>query len=68
MNFHEAIDALLEAAENAVIAAENEDGAPADALRGVLLDIESIADTGLTRKEYADALALYKGAKQAGLV
>lgn len=65
----------VRAANEAVKAAENEDGAPvkavqqiAAALRDIAAETDSVIDCGVTRKEMADMAALYKGAKQAGLV
>jgi hypothetical protein len=49
-------------------AAGNEDGAPVDALREIAAEIDSLIDHGVTRAEMRDMLALYEGAKLAGLV
>lgn len=56
-------------------AADNTDGAPVKAMRRVrgrlaalVLDVECLVDHNCTREELADAEALYKGAKQAGLL
>jgi hypothetical protein len=56
------------AAYAALRAAGNEDGAPVDALREIAAEIDSLIDHGVTRAEMRDMLALYKGAKLAGLV
>ena len=66
--YKEAMQDLNEAAYAALRAAGNEDGAPVDALREIAAGIDSRIDNGVTRKELADMLALYKGAKLAGLV
>jgi len=66
--YKEAMQGLNEAAYAALRAAGNEDGAPVDALREIAAEIDSRIDNGVTRKELADMLALYKGAKLAGLV
>ena len=68
MTYTEAMQTLNDAIYAAVRAARDEDGAPADALREIAAEIDSLIDNGVTRKELADMLALYKGAKQAGLV
>lgn len=52
----------------ALRAAMNEDGAPVEALREIAAEIDSLIDHGVTRAEMRDMLALYKGAKLAGLV
>ena len=66
--YEEAMDDLYVAAHEALRAALNEDGAPVEALRELAAEIDSLLDHGVTRKEMADMLALYKGAKMAGLV
>ena len=66
--YREAMDDLNAAAYAALRAAGNEDGAPVDALCELAAEIDSLIDHGVTRKELADMLALYKGAKMAGLV
>jgi len=66
--YKEAMQGLNEAAYAALRAAGNEDGAPVDALREIAAEIDSLVDHGVTRAEMQRMLALYKGAKQAGLV
>ena len=66
--YKEAMQGLNEAAYAALRAAGNEDGAPVDALREIAAEIDSLIDHGATRAEMRHMLALYKGAKQAGLV
>ena len=66
--YKEAMQGLNEAAYAALRAAGNEDGAPVDALREIAAEIDSLVDHGATRAEMKHMLALYKGAKQAGLV
>jgi hypothetical protein len=66
--YKEAMQGLNEAAYAALRAAGNEDGAPVDALREIAAEIDSLVDHGVTRAEMKHMLALYKGAKQAGLV
>ena len=59
---------LNDAIYAAVRAARDEDGAPADALCDIAAEVDSLIDHGVTRAEMRRMLALYKGAKQAGLV
>lgn len=66
--YQETMEDLNRAAHAALRAAWNEDGAPVDALREIAAEIDSLIDHGVTRKEMQDMLALYKGAKLAGLV
>ena len=66
--YQEAMEELNVAAYAALRAAWNEDGAPVDALREVAAEIDRLIDHGVTRAEMRDMLALYKGAKLAGLV
>jgi hypothetical protein len=66
--YKEAMQGLNEAAYAALRAAGNEDGAPVDALREIAAEIDSLVDHGVTRAEMKHMLALYKGAKLAGLV
>lgn len=66
--YRETMDDLNAAAYAALRAAGNEDGAPVDALREIAAEIDSLIDHGVTRAEMQDMLALYKGAKLAGLV
>lgn len=68
MTYTEAMRALNEAIYDAVRAANNEDGAPAEALKLIARDIDSLIDHGMTYAEMIDARRLYEGAKQAGLV
>lgn len=72
---NQAIYATVRAANNAVRAADNEDGAPVEAIRIIAAalrehaaDVDSLIDTGMTRKDFGDAKSLYAGAKLAGLV
>ena len=62
--YEEAMDDLNAAAYAALRA----DAAPVDALREIASEIDSLIDHGVTRAEMQDMLALYKGAKLAGLV
>ena len=66
--YQEAMEDLNVAAYAALRAALNEDGAPVDALREIASEIDSLIDHGVTRDEMRDMLALYEGAKLAGLV
>jgi hypothetical protein len=66
--YKELMNDLNAAAYAALRAAGNEDGAPVDALREIAAEIDSLIDHGVTRAEMQDMLALYKGAKLAGLV
>ena len=66
--YKELMDDLNAAAYAALRAALNEDGAPVDALREIAAEIDSLIDHGVTRAEMRDMLALYEGAKLAGLV
>ena len=66
--YKEAMQGLNEAAYAALRAAGNEDGAPVDALCDIAAEVDSLIDHGVTRAEMKHMLALYKGAKQAGLV
>ena len=67
MTYPEAMRALNEAVYDAVRAANNEDGAPVAALRELAAEVDCLIDHNCTRAELADAEALWKGAKQAGL-
>jgi hypothetical protein len=66
--YKKAMEDLNLAAYAALRAAGNEDGAPVDALREIAAEIDSLIDHGVTLAEMQDMLALYKGAKLAGLV
>jgi hypothetical protein len=66
--YQEAMEELNRAAYAALRAAGNEEGAPVDALRELAAEIDSLIDHGVTRAEMQEMLALYKGAKMAGLV
>jgi hypothetical protein len=66
--YQEAMEDLNRAAYAALRAAGNEEGAPVDALCEIAAEIDSLIDHGVTRAEMQDMLALYKGAKLAGLV
>ena len=66
--YKKAMEDLNLAAYAALRAAVNEDGAPVDALREIAAEIDSLIDHGVTRAEMQDMLALYKGARLAGLV
>lgn len=68
MTYSEAMDALSDAAYAAVRAADNEDGAPVEALRNLAAEIDSLAVHGMTRDEMDDARRLYEGTRQAGMV
>ena len=68
MTYQEAMEDLNVAAYAALRAAGNEDGAPVEALREIAAEIDSLIDHGVTRAEMRDMLALYNGAKMAGLV
>lgn len=67
MTYEDAMHDLNRAAYHALRAAQNEDGAPVNALKEIAADIDYLIDTGMTRSEYRAAEALYKGAKLAGL-
>ncbi|WP_296432982.1 hypothetical protein [Yoonia sp.] len=67
MTYDEAMTALNDAIYVAVRAANNEDGAPAEALRKMAADVDSLIDHRCTVAEMRDARALYEGAKLAGL-
>ena len=67
MTYDDAMTALNDAIYTAVRAANNEDGAPVEALRKMAADIDSLIDHRCTVAEMRDAKALYKGAKLAGL-
>jgi hypothetical protein len=66
--YKKAMEDLNLAAYAALRAAGNEEGAPVDALCEIAAEIDSLVDHGVTRAEMQDMLALYKGAKLAGLV
>ena len=66
--YKKAMENLNLAAYAALRAAGNEEGAPVDALCEIAAEIDSLVDHGVTRAEMQDMLALYKGAKLAGLV
>jgi hypothetical protein len=66
--YKKAMEDLNLAAYAALRAAGNEEGAPVDALREIAAEIDSLIDHGVTLAEMQDMLALYKGAKLAGLV
>jgi hypothetical protein len=66
--YKKAMEDLNLAAYAALRAAGNEEGAPVDALCEIAAEIDSLIDHGVTRAEMRDMLALYKGAKLAGLV
>ena len=68
MTYDDAMHELNDAIYAAVRAADNEDGAPVEALKKIASDIDCLIDHRCTRAELADMEALYKGAKQAGLV
>lgn len=67
MTYDDAMNELNEAVYRAVRAADNEDGAPVEALRELAAEIDCLVDTRCTRKEFAAQKALYEGAKLAGL-
>jgi len=67
MTYDEAMTALNDAIYVAVRAANNDDGAPAEALRKMAADVDSLIDHRCTVAEMRDARALYEGAKLAGL-
>lgn len=66
--YNEAMQALNDAVYKAVRAADNHDGAPVHHLRELAAEIDCLIDHNCSRKEFADHLALYKGAKLAGMV
>jgi hypothetical protein len=66
--YKKAMEDLNLAAYAALRAAGNEEGAPVDALCEIAAEIDSLVDHGVTLAEMQDMLALYKGAKLAGLV
>jgi hypothetical protein len=67
MTYAEAMEALADAAQAAVTAADSEDGAPVNALRDIAAEVDHLIDHNCTRAELADAQALYLGMKQAGM-
>jgi hypothetical protein len=67
MTYDDAMSALNSAVYDAVRAANNEDGAPAAALREIAAEVDCLIDHNCTRAELRDAQALYEGAKLAGL-
>ena len=67
MTYDDAMTALNDAIYTAVRAANNEDGAPVEALRRMAADVDSLIDHRCTVAEMRDAKALYDGAKLAGL-
>lgn len=68
MTYNEAMEALNEAVYAAVRAADNEDGAPVEALRELAAEVDSLIDHRMTRAEMNDARRLYEGTRQAGMV
>ena len=68
MTYDDAMTALNSAVYDAVRAANNEDGAPAAALREIAAEVDCLIDHNCTRAELRDAKALYEGAKLAGLI
>ena len=68
IEYDEAMDRLHEAIRVAVAAADNHDGAPLSELRDIASEINHLIDHNCTRKEMASALALYRGAYQAGII
>lgn len=68
MEYDDAMYDLNEAIYRAVRAADNEDGAPVEALRLIARDIDSLISYGVTYAEMQSQKALYEGAKLAGLV
>jgi len=62
-----AMTALNDAIYTAVRAANNEDGAPVEALRRMAADVDSLIDHRCTVAEMRDTMAFYNGAKLAGL-
>jgi len=68
MTYDDAMIELNEAVYKAVRAADNEDGAPVEALKELAAEIDCLTDHNCTRSELNDAKRLYDGAKLAGLV
>lgn len=68
MTYDDAMVELNEAVYKAVRAADNEDGAPVEALKELAAEIDCLIDHNCTRSELHDAKRLYDGAKLAGLV
>lgn len=68
MTYDKAMRALNEAIYDAVRAANNEDGAPVDALREIAADIDCLVDHGVTRAELRNMQLLYSAEKRAGLL
>lgn len=73
-DLNSATSVAVRKALQAVRAADNEDGAPVAALRliraklaEIAADVDCLIDHGCTRAELADMVALYEGAKLAGL-
>lgn len=67
MTYREAMRTLNNAVYAAVRAADNEDGAPIEALRELAAEVDCLIDHNCTREELRDAKALWEGARQAGL-
>lgn len=63
----EALQALNEAAYKAMRAADNEDGAPVEALRQIAWDTDYLVDHGVTRAEFKRLRASYDAENAAGL-
>lgn len=68
MTYDDAMADLNDAIYAAVRAANNEDGAPVEALKMIARDIDCLIDHRCTWAELQGAKALYEGAKLAGLV
>ena len=66
MTYDDAMHDLNAAIYAAVRAANNEDGAPVNALKLIARDIDSLIDYSMTWAEMQDARALYEGSKLAG--
>jgi phage terminase Nu1 subunit (DNA packaging protein) len=67
MTYDDAMQQLSYAAHRAAEIADSEDGMPAHDLRELAAEVDCLISHNCTRKELADAEALYEGAKQAGL-
>lgn len=66
--YDEAMHELSAAGHKAAKLAQSEEGAPEYELRELAAEIDCLLDHNCSRKDMADAKALYEGARQAGLV
>lgn len=66
--YSDAMQALSEAVYAAIRAADNEDGAPVEALRVIARDIDSLIDHGVVYAEIQRRYAEYRGLISAGFL